>query len=134
MSKHIMKNRVAVGLLIFWFVFTLTMFVGCRKKDEVDTTEELGLRILYAGHPGSSRETEFVKFLTEHFKGVQKGDLAQFKEQHADGFDVIILDYDGEGFKAPRPRLSSEYKRPTVTVGVAGARICSGMSLKTGYL
>ena len=97
-------------------------------------TEKLDLQILYAGHPNSSREKDFVRFLAEHFIQVRTTDLAEFKEEQAKGFDVIILDYDGEGFKAPRPKLSSEYTRPTVTVGVAGALICSGMSLKTGYL
>ena len=96
--------------------------------------EKINLRILYAGHPGSEREKEFIQFLTNHFSKAETGDLATFQEIQAENFDVIILDYDGEGFKAPRPQLSSEYVRPTVTVGVAGALICSNLSLKTGYL
>ncbi|MHC4656220.1 MAG: hypothetical protein ACYS91_14570, partial [Planctomycetota bacterium] len=91
-------------------------------------------RILYVGHPAGDREKDFVRFLTEHFSQVRTDDLANFKENQTEGFDVIIMDYDGDGFKAPRPRLSSEYTRPTVTVGVAGAHICDSMSLKTGYL
>ena len=96
--------------------------------------DKINLRILYAGHPGSKREKEFIQFLTSHFSKVATGDLATFQESQAENFDVIILDYDGDGFNAPRPQLSSEYAKPTMTVGVAGAFICSKMSLKTGYL
>ena len=100
----------------------------------MDEANKFNLRILYTGNPGSRREKEFIKFLTGHFTKVEAGDLAGFKESDAKGFDVIILDYDGKGFDAPRPQLSPEYARPTVTVGVAGALICGNMSLKTGYL
>lgn len=105
-----------------------------RIKLWVDEANKINLRILYAGHPDSKREKEFVQFLTSHFSKVETGDLATFQESQAESFDVIILDYDGDGFNAPRLQLSPEYARPTVTVGVAGAFICSNMSLKTGYL
>ena len=105
-----------------------------RIKLWVDDAKKINLRILYAGHPDSKREKEFVQFLTGQFSKVETGDLTTFKETQAERFDVIILDYDGDGFNAPRPQLSVEYGRPTVTVGVAGAFICSSMSLKTGYL
>ena len=105
-----------------------------RIKLWVDEANRINLRILYAGHPDSKREKEFVQFLTSHFAGVETGDLVTFQESQAESFDVIILDYDGDGFNAPRPQLSPEYARPTVTVGVAGALICGNMSLKTGYL
>ena len=91
------------------------------------------MRILYAGHPGSAREKDFVEFLGQHFTQVQTGDLATFTDQSADGFDVAILDYDGDAFKAPRPKLSQNYARATVTVGVPGALIGDQLRLKTGY-
>jgi hypothetical protein len=97
-------------------------------------TEKIELRILYAGHPGSHRKKDFTLFLAKHFDRVETGNLASFKVEQANGFDVIILDYDGDGFKAPHPELSPEYTRSTMTVGVAGALICNKMSLKTGYL
>jgi hypothetical protein len=50
------------------------------------------------------------------------------------GHDVVILDYDGDGFKAPRVNLPRSYARSTVTVGVVGAIISGDMGLKTGYL
>ena len=96
--------------------------------------EKIDLRILYSGHPGSTREKDFVVFLQKHFRAVEKGDLAKFDPNQAKGFDVIILDYSGDGFKAPRVRFPSGYSRPTVTVGVVGALICGFHQLKTGYL
>lgn len=91
------------------------------------------LRILYVGHPGSSRENDFVTFLKPHFKEVKTADLATFKEEQAANCDAAIFDYDGDGFNAPRPELSEKYTRASITVGVAGAFICSNLGLKTGY-
>ncbi|MBP8303756.1 MAG: hypothetical protein KBE04_06495 [Phycisphaerae bacterium] len=92
------------------------------------------LHILYAGHPGSERERDFVRFLAKHFGTVKTGDLKAFKERDAQGFDVTILDYDGDGFKAPRLALTRGFSRPVITVGVVGALICGSLNLKTGYL
>jgi hypothetical protein len=92
------------------------------------------LRVLYAGHPGSDREKDFVQFLGQHFETVKTGDLSAFKDQDAEGYDVTILDYDGDGFKAPRPRVSQAFSRPLITVGVAGGLMASQWGLKTGYL
>jgi hypothetical protein len=113
------------------------------------------LRILFVGHPGSEREKDFVQFLGQHFEIVKTADLnafaqAGFKDQDAEGFDVTILDYDGDGFKAPRPRIVPRFldfdvrsspslagrwfSRPLITVGVAGGLMCSQWGLKTGYL
>ena len=97
---------------------------------------KIAMRILYAGHPGSDREKDFVEFLGKYFTQVETGDLATFSDKSADGFDAAILDYDSDGrdaFKFPRPKLSLNYARATVTVGVAGAMICSQLRLKTGY-
>lgn len=129
--KGYLRLVIVLVCLSIWIAYEI------KQAGNVKLTEELGktdLRILYVGHPASEREKDFVRFLTDHFRKVRTDDLAKFKEKQTEGFDVIILDYDGDGFKAPRPRLSSEYTRPTVTVGVAGALICDNMSLKTGYL
>jgi hypothetical protein len=92
------------------------------------------LRILYAGHPGSDREKDFVQFLGQHFATVKTGDLSAFREKDAEGFDVAILDYDGDGFKAPRPMVSAGFSKPLITLGVAGGLMCDRWGLKTGYL
>jgi type II secretory pathway pseudopilin PulG len=97
---------------------------------------KIAMRILYAGHPGSAREKDFVEFLGKYFTQVQTGDLATFDDKSADGFDVAILDYDGDGVEAlhaPRPKLSQNYAHATVTVGVAGGLIGNQLRLKTGY-
>jgi hypothetical protein len=97
---------------------------------------KITMRILYAGHPGSAREKDFVEFLGKYFTQVQTGDLATFDDKSADGFDVAILDYDGDGVEAlhaPRPKLSQNYAHATVTVGVAGGLIGNQLRLKTGY-
>lgn len=113
----------------------LCPLVGVSAEEPAPPVK-IALRILYAGHPGSKREKDFVEFLGQHFTQVQTGDLAAFNDKSADGFDVAILDYDGEGmeaFKFPRPHLSQNYAHATVTVGVAGALIGNQLQLKTGY-
>jgi hypothetical protein len=132
-----------------WTVFAVLLVLaavpGCRRPNEekapAETTEpnaqaDAGndLRILYAGHPGSEREGDFVRFLREHFGTVETADLAAFVESQSENFDVTILDYDGDGFKAPRVSISRQFSRPLVTVGVAGGLMCSRRRLKTGYL
>jgi GrpB-like predicted nucleotidyltransferase (UPF0157 family) len=131
---------------------------GCRKKEQpqgsrrgpstktakpapvpervyqADTAEKINLRILYAGLPNTDRAKDFVDFLAKHFEQVETADYKAFKEDQASGFDVVILDYDGVGFNAPRPNISRQYSRATITMGVPGAFICSNLSLKTGYL
>lgn len=158
MTKYIIRNTIILAALTIWFVFTLMIFVSCRKKeqpedtqqavptektkhvsasekiDKTDVSDKIGLRILYVGHPDSAREKDFVSFLTKQFKAVETADLKDFNEGQTDGFDVTILDYDGDGFKAPRLRISTNFSRPVITVGVAGALMSGRWNLKTGYL
>ncbi|UCG57041.1 MAG: hypothetical protein JSU70_19525 [Phycisphaerales bacterium] len=105
-----------------------------ERSYEPNASGKIDLRILYAGHPDSEREKDFVEFLTKNFKAVEMADLSDFDESFTKDFDVTILDYDGDGFKAPRCRDLSGLSRPVVTVGVPGALMCSGWQLKTGYL
>jgi hypothetical protein len=111
---------------------------GTRSRAQSQPASPTGemskLRILYAGHPGSDREKDFVGFLKKYFDVVQTGNLQTFKEADAEGYDVTILDYDGDGFKAPRPMVSAGFSKPLITVGVAGGLICDRWGLKTGYL
>ncbi len=93
-----------------------------------------GLRILYAGRPGSDREKEFVGFLKKYFDVVQTGNLETFKEADTRGFDVTLLDWDTNEFKGPKPAISDSFSRPIVTLGVPGGLISSRWRLKTGYL
>jgi hypothetical protein len=93
-----------------------------------------GLKILYAGRPGSERENDFVRFLREHFNTVQTGNLETFKETDAQGFDVTFLDWDWNELNGPRPSVSEGFSRPVITLGVAGGLICRQWRLKTGYM
>jgi len=158
MIKCAVENRIVFAVFTLLPVFALMISGGCKKKeqpeearqavpaeetqqvsasdkiDKADISEKFSLRILYVGHPDSAREKDFVSFLTKQFKAVETADLKDFNEGQTDGFDVTILDYDGDGFKSPRPNISRNFSRPMFTVGVAGALISSRWNLKTGYL
>jgi hypothetical protein len=117
---------------------------GCKQEDELAESVsremvkqeggKIGLKILYAGHPGSEREEALVTFLREHFAAVQTCDLEGFKEDQAEGFAVTVMDYDSVAFKAPPFRVSQGFFRPLMTIGVAGAFVCGNLSLKMDYL
>ena len=93
-----------------------------------------GLKILYAGRPGSDREKDFVGFLKKSFDVVQTGNLQTFKETDTQGFDVTLLDWDWNDLQGPNPTASEGFSRPVVTIGVRGGLICRQWKLKPGYL
>ena len=138
-------NRLGLAAAASVAVLALAVGWGCAKRPNqtasapaapVVVAEEAGrpLRILYAGHPGSERERDFVNFLSNHFGTVKTGNLETFKDGDSQDFDVTILDYDGDGFKAPRPAITVAFSRPAITVGVVGGFLCDSLRLKTGYL
>jgi len=98
-----------------------------------ESGEKINLRVFYVGHPGSDREKDFVSFLEKYLTQVGTGDLAAFTEEQTRDFDVVILDYDGDPNKAPRPTIGPDYKRPTMTLGIMGGRLSSALKLKTAY-
>ncbi len=129
-----MKCRFPFYSLTLLLLLALVILCSCKKATEPESFTKVDLRILYISDPDSIRARDFVDFLSKHFTNVHMGDLKTFRETDSSGFDVTILDYDGDGFKAPKPRISRNFSRPVVTVGVIGAFICDSLSLKTGYL
>jgi hypothetical protein len=148
-----------IGIVSVTTVLLIVALAGIEGRAQSSSapadTQVSKLRILYAGHPGSDREKDFVRFLGQHFETVKTVDLGAFaktgfKDKDAEGFDVTIFDYDGDGFKAPQPpvlprfldeaakdspsMVGLRFTRPLITVGVAGGLMCSRWSLKTGYL
>jgi hypothetical protein len=106
---------------------------GTRSQGQPQPGDKIPLRILYAGKPGSAREADFVAFLKQHFREVNTARRAGLTAEEAAKPDVILLDWDGDGFKAPQRRLPEDFAGPVVTIGVAGGLWSSGRSLKTGY-
>jgi hypothetical protein len=128
MRKCVLKTPVVVAAL------TLCLLVGWAGAAEARKEFPPRLKILYAGLPDTDRAKDFLEFLGEHFGTVETTDYNTFTGSEAKGFDVTIIDHDGADTKAPRLRLSPQYAHATITVGVPGAFLCSGLSLKTGYL
>ena len=140
-----MKKIDLSVVLVFFLTFISIVFMGCRKNQpqeaqqtvksqKTDTSEKIDLSILYAGLPNTDRAKDFVNFLKKHFRQVETTDYNTFRGSHTADFDVAVIDHDGVDTRAPRPKISRQYARATITVGVPGAFICSNLSLKTGYL
>ena len=130
-----MSRLAQLFLTVFLALTAFGLLVPApRCLAQAPAAEKLALRILYVGHAGSEREADFVAFLRQHFRQVSTGNLASFDAKQAVDADVILFDYDGDGFKAPQPKLAATYARPTVTIGVAGGLWASRQRLKTGYL
>lgn len=156
MIKYAVRKTVFLPVVLtFFFALTTLILVGCKRKEKpedtqqavesrqtgqapdsqkTDTSGKINLRILYADLPKTARAKDFVKFLKKHFQQVETTDYNTFKGSHTADFDVAIIDHDGADTRAPRVRISRQYTRATVTVGVPGAFLCSNLSLKTGYL
>ena len=119
------------------FILLLAIFAVLAVADDsvqADTPGKFKLKILYAGLPKTDRAKDFMDFLGKHFKEVTFTDYNSFDEKKSTDFDVLILDHDGKEFSAPTPKISQQYSRATVTMGVPGGDISSRLRLKTGYL
>jgi hypothetical protein len=143
-------KRIIQLILIGCLLGALMISSGCKKKDQseetrqavpeeeakkisvskkvepVGTSEKINLRILYVGAPILNRPNEFIEFLSRYFEKVTAIDKIAFDEDKTSEFDVIVLD---EIIK-----ISREYSRSTVTIGIAGTKIGDYLDLKTGYL
>jgi len=96
--------------------------------------DKIPLRILYVGSPDIERQRDFVSFLSKHFENVKTADLYAFKEEQAKDCDVAIFDKDGIDLTSLNIKVSEQYTRATISIGIPGAFWCSGMKLKTGYM
>lgn len=152
------REKRIILLVLIVCLFVIQTINGCKKKDQseevrqavpeketnkvsvsdeikpVEVTGKIDLRILYAGLPDTDRAKDFIDFLSKHFKEVKTTDYNTFTGSESIDFDVAIIDYDGKDTSAPRAKVSRQYNRATITIGVPGAFLCSRLSLKTGYL
>jgi hypothetical protein len=146
-------------ILLLALAFTLS---ACRKKEspqardetqndsvksvrqsqppQKTTDDKISLRILYVRLPDTERQKDFVSFLSGNFTEVKTAGLDTFTEEQTRDSDVIILDKDGIqwGSRGGSPlsdlKVSAQYSRPTLSLGIPGAFWTDGMRLKTGYM
>jgi hypothetical protein len=83
-------QRLSMATLTRWIGFYLILAAGAffvlatSAAGGADTaSHKIELRIIYFGHPQSSRAKDFVGFLEEHFSKVGQGDLDTFREAEA---------------------------------------------------
>ncbi len=100
---------------------------------------KINLRVIYFGEEGAAREKDFAAFLTNHFAVVGTGNLEEFQETKAKGYDVVILDYgevkiSGNRIEMPKKIVSRSFSRPTMTLGATGGLVSGRLRLKTDYL
>jgi hypothetical protein len=125
---------------LLWAGMVLLSFVAPAVADD-----HIALRVLYCGDPGSAREADYRAFLEQHFTQVTLHDFRTFKEDDANGHDVVIFDwtyeYDGKGSIDPekmrrwkRPKVSRDFARPAILVGQAGGVVANPLELKVNWL
>jgi len=138
------------------------MLTGCKKKESPQAPEtardesvqsaaqtqapqtvaegKIPLKILYVGLPDTERQKDFVSFLSENFTEVKTAGLDTFTEEQTKNSDVVILDKDGIQWadRGGSPlwdlKVSAQYTRPTLTLGIPGAFWATRKGLKTGYM
>ncbi len=129
-----------------WIAVTgLLLLAPCQASR---AEEPMGLKVLYAGNPGSAREKDFVKFLGEHFAEVGTAHYSQFAEADAEGYDVVIFDWtsiyprDEDGkikkefdrLNSPTPpKLPEDFDRPSILIGAAGGYVAMPLKLKLDW-
>ena len=110
------------------------------QAQPMTTDDKIPLRILYVGLPNTERQKDFVSFFSKNFTEVKTADLYTFKEEQTKDSDVVILDKDGIqwGSRGGKPlsdlKVSNQYSRPTLSLGIPGAFWTDRMRLKTGYM
>src|SRR4030042_1680933 len=98
-ARRISLSSVAAVLLM---ILLVSAGNHAQSPSAPPATAVSKLRILYAGHPGSEREKDFVDFLKKYFDVVQTGNLQTFKEADTQGFDVTLLDWDTNRYEGPQ--------------------------------
>jgi hypothetical protein len=125
---------------LLWAGMLLLSFVAPAVADD-----QIALRVLYCGDPGSDREADFRKFLEQHFAKVTLHNYSTFTEADAKEHDVVILDwtyeYDGKGHVDPQktrrwhpPHPSRDFSRPVILIGQAGGLVSDSLKLKVNWL
>lgn len=132
MLKHISVRRLVASVL---FIALLLAFVIGQQYNQ--GAEENGLKVLYAGNPGSPRMEEFAAFLKPHFARVDTCDLQGNFQEQARAYDVVVLDWtstykrDDQGkivfgfgtdqSLTPTFKIDAAFNKPVVMIGaVAG--------------
>lgn len=108
--------------------------VAVDQKELIDSDGKIKLRILLTTSPKEGRTDDFFSFLSKHFVKVETTDYKSFREEQAEDFDVVVIDYGMTRPGTPTPELTPEYSRATVTFGVAGSMVCRRLRLKPDYL
>ena len=93
-----------------------------------------GIRVLYAGWPGGSREKAFKAFLEQWFDRVGILDLKKLSVETAADYNIVIADWgshhgkDGywrgaESLFSAKITLGPEFKTPIIAMGYVGGII-----------
>jgi hypothetical protein len=111
----------------YWIAsLALLGVLSCSGK--VPDPKELGssqnLSILYAGYPGSSRESAWVGLLKSCFKKVDTIKLSDLDMAKAGPYDVVLADWsDDKDDEDHYKHLEPSFTKPLVMLGVTGSRL-----------
>ncbi|MEM6572523.1 MAG: FG-GAP-like repeat-containing protein [Planctomycetota bacterium] len=96
-------------------------------------------RVLYAGSEGGHRETEFSKFLAEHFDVTATLPLEELSMATAEDYDVVVIDWksqyglDGYDKKSGLHRvpvaLGPGFTKPVIAMSYVGTKARRGQKL-----
>ncbi len=93
--------------------------------------DKIGIKVLFAGDPGTERTKDFLTFLGRHFSQVRFADIEQHAHAGSAGHDVIIL--DSANYRTKTRGLSRDDGRPTILVGTFGGMLGSRWKLRTNW-
>ena len=98
--------------------------------DGYDMGASRSLKVLYAGVPGSPRETAFLALLRAAFATVDATDLTTLSMRTAAGYDVVVADgrrlypmREGEGLATTSLALGPEFTKPIIAISAVAGTI-----------
>ena len=121
---------------LFKAIFATVLFFGTAYAvAHAGDVNAIQLKVLYCGNPGSVREADFVKLLSDHGIAVSTADLRTFDEEYVEKFDVAIFDwtlrYDNMGspdkskWKVNVQRLTKDFRCPSILISAMGLQAAS---------
>jgi hypothetical protein len=110
------------------WITVLSLLGGLSCSPKAPDPSELGghqnLSILYAGFPGSPRESAWAGLLKSCFKKVDTMSLSALDVAKASSYDVVVADWsDLKSDEDLYKHLDPSFTKPLVMLGVAGSRL-----------
>lgn len=118
------------------FTGVVLSLLGATNTQAADLDK---IKLLYVGEPtNSTRAKQVTSFLQKNASQVQSLDRRGFRQEQANGFDVVLLDWPQSGNTEQERKQGSplgaraSWNKPTVLLGSAGLNMAIVWKVRGG--